>query len=112
MAGIRLLFVFRPAQISEAEERVDPKLQAQIEFSRLQVERFARLQRASLVDFQVETLPGSDFGTKADPGECSGFVRSGRQLSAYRLGLDDDRGSESRRRSAGGRCRAAAKGIG
>jgi hypothetical protein len=49
-------FRVSPAQISEAEERVDSKLRAQIEFSRLQVERFARLQRASLIDFQAERL--------------------------------------------------------
>ncbi len=60
------------AQISEAEERVDPKLQAQIEFSRLQVERFARLQRASLVDFQVETLPGVTLGQKQIPVNAVG----------------------------------------
>src|ERR1700742_4874339 len=60
------------AQISEAEERVDPKLRAQIEFSRLQVERFARLQRASLVDFQVETLPGVTLGQKQIPVNAVG----------------------------------------
>ena len=60
-------FRVSPAQISEAEERVDPKLRAQIEFSRLQVERFARLQRASLIDFQAETLPGVTLGQKQIP---------------------------------------------
>jgi sulfopropanediol 3-dehydrogenase len=37
------------AQINEAEERVDSKLKAQIEFSRLQVERFARLLSGSKI---------------------------------------------------------------
>jgi sulfopropanediol 3-dehydrogenase len=60
------------AQIREAEECVDPKLRAQIEFSRLQVERFARLQRASLVDFQVETLPGVTLGQKQIPVNAVG----------------------------------------
>ena len=55
------------AQIREAEDRVDSKLRAQIEFSCSQVERFARLQRASLVDFQVETLPGVTLGQKQIP---------------------------------------------
>jgi len=66
-------FRVSPAQIREAEEHVDSKLQAQIEFSRLQVERFARLQRAScLVDFQVETLPGVTLGQKHIPVNAVG----------------------------------------
>ena len=60
-------FRVSPAQISEAAARVDPKLRAQIEFSRLQVERFAELQRASLIDFQAETLPGVTLGQKQIP---------------------------------------------
>jgi sulfopropanediol 3-dehydrogenase len=60
------------AQIREAEDRVDSNLQKQIEFSRLQVERFARLQRASLVDFQVETLPGVTLGQKQIPVNAVG----------------------------------------
>lgn len=60
-------FRVSPAQISEAEDRVDPKLRAHIEFSRLQVERFAKLQRASLIDFQAETLPGVTLGQKQIP---------------------------------------------
>ena len=65
-------FRVSPAQIREAEDRVDSKLRAQIEFSRLQVERFARLQRASLVDFQVETLPGVTLGQKQIPVNAVG----------------------------------------
>ncbi len=60
------------AQISEAEDCVDAKLRSQIEFSRLQVERFARLQRASLVDFQVEALPGVTLGQKQIPVNAVG----------------------------------------
>jgi sulfopropanediol 3-dehydrogenase len=60
-------FRVSPAQISEAAAHVDPELRAQIEFSRLQVERFARLQRASLIDFQAETLPGVTLGQKQIP---------------------------------------------
>lgn len=60
-------FRVSPTQIREAEEQVDSKLKAQIEFSRSQVERFAGLQRASLIDFQVETLPGVTLGQKQIP---------------------------------------------
>jgi sulfopropanediol 3-dehydrogenase len=60
-------FRVSPTQIREAEERVDPVLQEQIEFSRSQVERFATLQRASLIDFEVETLPGITLGQKQIP---------------------------------------------
>ena len=60
-------------QIKAAEENVDSKLRAQIEFSRLQVERFAKLQRASsLVDFQVEALPGVTLGQKQIPVNAVG----------------------------------------
>lgn len=66
-------------QIREAEGLVDSTLRAQIEFSRLQVERFARLQRASLVDFQVETLPGVTLGQKQIPVNSVGsYVPGGR----------------------------------
>jgi sulfopropanediol 3-dehydrogenase len=60
-------FRVSPSQIREAEENVDPKLKEQIEFSRSQVERFAGLQRASLIDFEVETLPGVTLGQKQIP---------------------------------------------
>jgi sulfopropanediol 3-dehydrogenase len=60
-------FRVSPNQIRQAEERVDPKVKEQIEFSRSQVERFAGLQRASLIDFQVETLPGVTLGQKQIP---------------------------------------------
>ncbi len=60
-------------QIKAAAEKVDSKLRAQIEFSRLQVERFANLQRASsLVNFQVETLPGVTLGQKQIPVNAVG----------------------------------------
>jgi sulfopropanediol 3-dehydrogenase len=65
-------FRVSPAQISQAEEQVAAELQAQIEFSRLQVERFARLQRASLIDFQVESLPGVTLGQKQIPVNAVG----------------------------------------
>jgi len=66
-------------RIREAEGLVDSTLRAQIEFSRLQVERFARLQRAALVDFQVETLPGVILGQKQIPVNSAGsYVPGGR----------------------------------
>ena len=67
------------AQIGEAEARIDPQLLSHIEFSRLQVERFARLQRASLVDFKAETLPGVTLGQKHIPVNAVGaYVPGGR----------------------------------
>ncbi|HEY0792208.1 MAG TPA: histidinol dehydrogenase [Chthoniobacterales bacterium] len=72
-------FRVSPVQVREAENRVDPELLSQIEFSRLQVERFARLQRASLVDFQAETLPGVTLGQKHIPVNAVGaYVPGGR----------------------------------
>lgn len=72
-------FRVSPPQIREAEHRADPQLLSHLEFSRLQVERFARLQRASLVDFQAETLPGVTLGQKHIPVNAVGaYVPGGR----------------------------------
>jgi sulfopropanediol 3-dehydrogenase len=65
-------FRISEAQISEAGERLDPQLKGQIEFSRTQVENFARRQRALLVDFQMETLPGVTLGQKQIPVNAVG----------------------------------------
>ena len=59
-------------EIREAEHQIDPVLRNHIEFSRLQVERFAKLQRDSLVDFQAETLPGVTLGQKQIPVNAVG----------------------------------------
>ena len=104
-------FRVSPAQIREAEDRVDSKLRAQIEFSRLQVERFARLQRASLVDFQVETLPGVTLGQKQIPVNAVGSYVPGGELPSDRVGLDDDRRPESRWCTASGRSSASPEGV-
>jgi sulfopropanediol 3-dehydrogenase len=59
-------------QIERAEEQVDPILRDHIEFSRAQVVHFAGVQRASLTDFQLETLPGVTLGQKQIPVNAIG----------------------------------------
>nr|WP_238355927.1 histidinol dehydrogenase [Kribbella sandramycini] len=60
-------FIVPASQVKAAAETVDDELAAQLEFARTQVERFARAQRATLTDLEVETLPGVVLGHKHLP---------------------------------------------
>jgi sulfopropanediol 3-dehydrogenase len=46
---------------------VDDELAGQLEFARSQVERFARAQRATMTDLEVETMPGVVLGHRHVP---------------------------------------------
>ena len=52
---------------------------ADIEFAQTQVRNFARIQRASITDFEVETLPGVVLGHKNIPvGSVGSYVPGGK----------------------------------
>lgn len=53
--------------IDRAYEEMEPAVEASSQFLIDQVENFARLQRETLVDFEVETLPGVTLGQKQIP---------------------------------------------
>ncbi|TDO69501.1 sulfopropanediol 3-dehydrogenase [Kribbella sp. VKM Ac-2571] len=60
-------FVVSADRIKVAAETVDEELAAHLEFARSQVERFARAQRETLTDLEVETLPGVVLGHRHVP---------------------------------------------
>jgi sulfopropanediol 3-dehydrogenase len=63
--------VHRP-EFEAAEEGIEPELRAHIDFARSQVVNFAELQRATLSEFETETLPGVVLGQKLIPVQAVG----------------------------------------
>lgn len=60
------------ADIDRIMGTLDPQVIADIEFVQAQVRRFAQAQRDSLVDIEVETLPGVFLGQKHVPVQAAG----------------------------------------
>lgn len=72
-------FRLSPEQIAEIVAGVPDQVISDIEFVQAQVRRFAEAQRASLTDFEVETLPGVHLGQKNVPISAVGtYVPGGR----------------------------------
>lgn len=72
-------FLVGPEEIERAREQIDPDLARHISFAQDQVRRFAREQRATLVDLEVETLPGVTLGHRHIPvGAVGSYVPGGR----------------------------------
>jgi sulfopropanediol 3-dehydrogenase len=72
-------FRLTPDQISEIVAGVPDQVVNDIQFVQAQVRRFAEAQRASLVDFEVETLPGVHLGQRNLPISAVGaYVPGGR----------------------------------
>ena len=66
-------------QMRDAGNAVDDKVAQAIAFSLEQVRRFASLQRATLTEFEVETLPGVTLGQKQIPVNAVGsYIPGGR----------------------------------
>ena len=55
-------------EIDQAERHVDPDLRAHLQQSRERVEAFARAQRSTLSDLEVEFAPGVVAGHRLVPG--------------------------------------------
>jgi sulfopropanediol 3-dehydrogenase len=65
--------------IAAAGASLPPELKSAIEFAQRQVRRFAEHQRATLVDFEVETLPGVFLGQRQIPvARVGAYIPSGR----------------------------------
>ncbi|OAN33439.1 histidinol dehydrogenase [Microbacterium sp. H83] len=60
------------SEIDRIMGTLDPQVITDIEFVQAQVRRFARAQRDSLVDIEVETLPGVFLGQKHVPVQAAG----------------------------------------
>lgn len=66
-------------EIEEGLSAVDPSIAHSIDFAIEQVKKFAELQRATLTDFEAETLPGVTLGQKQIPVNAVGaYVPGGR----------------------------------
>ncbi|MFD9741729.1 histidinol dehydrogenase [Umezawaea sp. NPDC059074] len=72
-------FRLSPERIDEIVATVDPQVVEDIRYVQHQVRTFAQHQRDSLVDFEVETLPGVHLGQKHIPVERVGaYIPGGR----------------------------------
>lgn len=72
-------FRLNSEQIAEVVAQVPQQAVKDIEFAQAQVRRFAEAQRASLTDFELETLPGVRLGQKNIPiASVGAYVPGGR----------------------------------
>ncbi len=72
-------FRLSPEQVEEIVAGVPQQVKDDIEFVQAQVRRFAEAQRASLTDFEIETLPGVRLGQRNIPISAVGaYVPGGR----------------------------------
>jgi sulfopropanediol 3-dehydrogenase len=72
-------FVVTAAEIDQAAAGTDGELAAAIAFAQAQVRGFAARQRATLLDLEVETLPGVTLGHRHVPvGAVGAYVPGGR----------------------------------
>lgn len=79
------------AQINDIVASLPAQVIEDIEFVQHQVRVFAEHQRASMSDFEIETLPGVHLGQKHIPvGRVGAYVPGG-ALPPHRVGPHDDR---------------------
>ncbi len=72
-------FYLSPQTVAEGAAQVDPQIKRSIDFAIEQVRKFAELQKATLHDLEVETLPGVVLGHKHIPvGRVGSYVPGGR----------------------------------
>ena len=70
-------FHVSPRDIAAAVDGLDPALRDHIDFALDQVRNFATLQRATLTDLEVETLPGVTLGHRHIPMQAVGSYSPG-----------------------------------
>jgi len=73
-------------QVAEIMATLDPQVIADIEFVQAQVRRFAQAQRDSLVDIEVETLPGVLLG-QTNKDDAASYVSGLLVGTDVRIGL-------------------------
>ena len=72
-------FRLSSSKIEKIIDSVDPSTIADIEFAQSQIRHFAQVQRESMLDVEVETLPGVFLGHKHLPvGNVGSYVPGGR----------------------------------
>ncbi len=68
-----------PDEIQQCIDKLDPQNLRDIEFAQKQVRNFAQIQRASMLDVEVETLPGVILGHRNLPLNAAGcYVPGGK----------------------------------
>jgi sulfopropanediol 3-dehydrogenase len=68
-----------PTEIQDCIDQLDSQAISDIEFAQTQVRRFAEVQRASMTDVEVETLPGVVLGHRNIPLNAAGcYVPGGK----------------------------------
>jgi len=70
-------FTVERSEIEQASGDIDDELAGHIQRAREQVEGFARLQRQTMLDLEVETLPGVTLGHRHVPVEAVGSYSPG-----------------------------------
>jgi len=71
------LFRVSPEEIEHAHEVIDPVVRQHAEFTLAQVRAFADLQRHTLTDFEIETMPGVLLGQRHIPVASVGAYSPG-----------------------------------
>ena len=72
-------FRLTPSEIEAAIQKVAPRDMEDIRFAQTQIRRFAEVQRASMTDVEVETLPGVILGHRNIPVQSVGcYVPGGK----------------------------------
>jgi sulfopropanediol 3-dehydrogenase len=72
-------FKVGPDEVERARAAIAPEVLASLDFAHAQIKHFAERQRASLSDFEVETLPGVFLGQKQIPVQSAGaYVPGGK----------------------------------
>lgn len=72
-------FRLTPSEIEAAVQKVAPRDIEDIRFAQTQIRRFAEVQRASMTDVEVETLPGVILGHRTIPVQSVGcYVPGGK----------------------------------
>ena len=72
-------FKVSAAQIEAARRAIAPDVLASLDFAHAQIREFARRQRATMTDFEVETLPGVFLGQRQIPVASAGaYVPGGK----------------------------------
>lgn len=66
-----------PEEIQRATDQLDPELRRHIDFAGEQIRRFARLERETMYDLEVETMPGVVLGHHHVPVDSVGSYSPG-----------------------------------
>ena len=74
----RSSFRLQPDEIAACVDSMTTQERHDIEFAQLQVRRFAEAQRASILDIEIETLPGVVLGHRNIPIKNVGCYEIGR----------------------------------